>query len=156
MPLMDAPEYDARGENRKRNLLIGSLVFVLLLALLGVGGAIAGHGWFFSNLAAERRVSNFLSAVEGNDFNKAYAIWTNNTPNADYTIQRFTEDWTTYSPWGPLKSHKVEISKTDGTGTFGSGIIVAVQVNGSATKGFFYYDRKSGSLTYPAPHILEY
>jgi len=38
---------------------------------------------------------------------------------------------------------------------FGSGIIVAVRVNG-AYKIFMWYERKDGTLTEPAPHILQY
>ena len=74
----------------------------------------------------------------------------------DYPLQRFTEDWTTASPVGePIHSHHVDISKTDGTGAFGSGIIVAVRVNGDH-KLFMWYERKDGTLTEPAPHMLQY
>ena len=76
--------------------------------------------------------------------------------HADYSLQRFTEDWTTESPVkGPIVSHHVDISKTDGSGMFGSGIIVAVRVNGDH-KLFMWYERKDGTLTEPAPHILQY
>jgi hypothetical protein len=49
----------------------------------------------------------------------------------------------------------VDISKTDGSGTFGSGIIIAVRVNGGR-KLFMWYQRNDGTLTYPAPRILQY
>jgi hypothetical protein len=52
-------------------------------------------------------------------------------------------------------SHHVDISKTDGSGMFGSGIIVAVRVNGDK-KLFMWYQRSDGTLTEPAPHILQY
>ena len=52
-------------------------------------------------------------------------------------------------------THHVDISKTDGKGVFGSGIIVAVRVNGDH-KLFMWYERKDGTLTEPAPHILQY
>jgi hypothetical protein len=52
-------------------------------------------------------------------------------------------------------SHKVDISKTDGTGAFGTGIIVATRVNGDH-KLFMWYQKSDGTLTYPAPHELEY
>ncbi len=106
--------------------------------------------------------TNFYSAVEAKDYDKAYAIWYNDPDwqqhpqKYDYTLQRFTEDWTTESPVkAAITSHHVDISKTDGTGAFGSGIIVAVRVNGDH-KVFMWYDRKDGTLTEPAPHILEY
>ena len=97
-----------------------------------------------------------------------FAIY-NNDPNwqqhpdkfKDYPLDRFTEDWTTESPaGGPILSHHVDISKTDGSGTFGTGIIVAVRVTTSAKPGeqklFLYYIKHDGTLTYPAVHILEY
>ena len=163
MTLLNAPEFDSRREARNRNLLIGSGVLLALLVVVGVGGFLLGHGWFFSNLPAEHKVSNFFSSLEAQDYGKAFAIYTNDPDwqqhperHADYPLKRFTEDWTTASPVGaPNRSHHVDISKTDGTGAFGSGIIVAVRVNGDH-KLFMWYERKDGTLTEPAPHELQY
>ena len=163
MTLLNAPEYDGSRETRNRNLLIGAGVLVLLAIVIGLGGFMAGHGWFFSNLPAEHKVSSFFSALEAKDYEKAYVLYTNDTEwqqhpdkHADYPLKRFTEDWTTESPvHGPILSHHVDISKTDGTGAFGSGIIVAVRVNGDK-KIFMWYQRSDGTLTEPAPHELEY
>jgi hypothetical protein len=135
----------------------------LLAIVIGLGGFMAGHGWFFSNLPAEHKVSSFFSALEAKDYEKAYVLYTNDPEwqqhpdkHADYPLKRFTEDWTTESPvHGPILSHHVDISKTDGTGAFGSGIIVAVRVNGDK-KIFMWYQRSDGTLTEPAPHELEY
>ena len=157
MTLMNAPQYDGRGENLKRNLLIGSGLLLLVLALLVVGGYISGHGWFFLNLPAEHTVSTFLSDLEAKDYAKAYGVWMHDPDwqqhpqRYDYTIQRFTEDWTTQSDWGPIKTHHVDISKKTGTG-----IIVAVTVNGSPKKMFMWYERSNKTLTFPAPYHLEY
>ena len=157
MTLLNAPGYDERKENRKRNLLVGSGIFILLAAVIGVGGYLLGHGWFFSNIPAEHRVSQFLTALEQKDYKKAYGIWENDPDwqqhpqKYDYTLQRFTEDWTTESDWGPITSHHVDISKRTGTGT-----IVAVTVNHSPKKMFMWYERSNGTLTYPAPYNLEY
>ena len=162
MALLNAPEYDERGENRKRNILIGSGVFVLLVIALALGGVILGHGWFFSNLPAEHRVSKFLTAIENKDFTTAYGIKQNDPEwqqhpqkYAEYPVQRFTEDWTTASPVGPITSHHVDISKVDGTGFWGAGIIVAVTVNGGPKRIYVFYIRKDGTLT-DSPHELEY
>jgi hypothetical protein len=163
MTLLNAPEYDGSRETRNRNLLIGAGVLVLLAIVIGLGGFMAGHGWFFSNLPAEHKVSSFFSALEAKDYEKAYVLYTNDPEwqqhpdkHADYPLKRFTEDWTTESPvHGPILSHHVDISKTDGTGAFGSGIIVAVRVNGDK-KIFMWYQRSDGTLTEPAPHELEY
>jgi hypothetical protein len=163
MTLLNAPEYDGSRETRNRNLLVGAGVLVLLAIVIGLGGFMAGHGWFFSNLPAEHKVSSFFSALEAKDYEKAYVLYTNDPEwqqhpdkHADYPLKRFTEDWTTESPvHGPILSHRVDISKTDGTGAFGSGIIVAVRVNGDK-KIFMWYQRSDGTLTEPAPHELEY
>jgi hypothetical protein len=163
MTLLNAPEFDSQRETRNRNLLIGAGVLVLLVIVIGLGGFMAGHGWFFSNLPIEHKVDSFFSALEAKDYDKAFTIYTND-PNwqqhpekhADYPIKRFTEDWTTESLAGsPILSHHVDISKTDGSGTFGSGVIVAVRVNGNK-KIFMWYQRSDGTLTVPAPHELEY
>ena len=163
MTLLNAPEYDGSRETRNRNLLIGSGVLIALLVLTGVGGFLLGHGWFFSNLPMEHKVDSFFTALEAKDYDKAFAIYTNDpdwkqhpAKHADYPIARFTEDWTSASPvGGPIVNHHVDISKTDGSGTFGSGVIVAVRVNGNK-KIFMWYQRSDGTLTVPAPHELEY
>ena len=162
MTLLNAPEYDSRRDTRIRNLWIAAGVLVLLAIVIGVGGFVLGHGWFFSNLPAEHKVNTFFEAIEARDYSKAYGIWWNDPEwqqhpqKYDYTLQRFTEDWTSASPVnGPILSHHVDISRTDGSGMFGSGIIVAVRVNGDH-KVFMYVIRKDGTLAWPAPHILEY
>ncbi|MEO8737336.1 MAG: hypothetical protein ABI380_12450 [Edaphobacter sp.] len=156
MTLLNAPEYNARRETRNRNLLVGAGILVVLAAVLCVGGYLLGHGWFFTNLPVEHRINTFLTTLQNKDYNKAYSIWMND-PNweqhpkkYDYTLQRFTEDWTTASDWGPITWHHVDISKRDG-----SGIIVAVRVNHSPKKLFLWYERSNGTLTY-SPHELEY
>jgi hypothetical protein len=168
MTLLNAPVYDERKEKLKKTLLIASGATIALLILLTLAGFLLGHGWLFTNLPAEHDVNNFFTALEAKDYNKAFAIY-NNDPNwqqhpdkfKDYPLDRFTEDWTTESPaGGPILSHHVDISKTDGSGTFGTGIIVAVRVTAVGKPGekkiFLYYIKHDGTLTYPAIHILEY
>jgi hypothetical protein len=157
MALLNAPEYDERGESRKRNLLIGVVILVAVLVVTFLAGFLLGHGWFFSNLPAEHRVNAFFDTLEAKDYAKAYGIyyndpdWQPHPQKYDYTLQRFTEDWTTESDWGPIKSHHVDISKRTGTG-----VIVAVTVNDSPKKMFMWYEKSNGTLTYPAPYNLEY
>ncbi len=160
--LMNAPEYNEAREKRNRNLFIAAGVLVLLAVVLCLLGYILGHGWFFTNLKAEHRVNVFFKDLEAKDYAAAYGIWQND-PNwaqhpkqYEYTLKRFTEDWTTESPVeAPITSHHVDISKTDGSGNFGTGIIVAVRVNGDH-KVFMYYSKIDGTLEWPAPHILQY
>ena len=154
MPLMDAPAYDERGENLKKSILIGSLITFAVLVVLTLAGFISGHGWLFMNLPVEHKVNRFYNALEAKDYPQAYAIYTSGQ-KTDYSLQRFTEDWTTDSPVGaPITSHHVDISKTTGTGNFGSGTIVAATLNGSK-KYFLYVNRKDGTLT-ESPLELQY
>ena len=163
MALLDAPQYNAHRENVVKYSLIGAGVTVALLILLTLAGYLAGHGWLFSNLPTEHRVNTFFNALEAKDYSKAFGIYENDPDwtahpqkHANYDLKEFTEDWTSESPVKkPIVEHHVDISRTDGTGTFGTGIIVAVRVNGE-NKIFMYVDRKDGSMTWPAPHEILY
>lgn len=150
MTLLNAPEFDEKKENRRRNLLIGSGITITALALLAVAGFLLGHGWLFMNLPTEHHVSVFLSALEAQDYPKAYGIFYND-PNwqqhpekyKDYPLQRFTEDFTTESDWkGPVTSYKVGCSKRGDTGT-----AVAVKINGTADLTL-EYQRSDGTLAF--------
>jgi hypothetical protein len=173
MSLMDAPEYDPRRDRRNRNILIALTAAVLLLAILAFAGYATGHGWLYSNLPAEHRVDAFFTALEAKDYARAYDIYEHGHPDPSYPLARFTEDWTTASPVNaPITTHHVDISKTDGSGLFGSGIIVATRVNlqdgivptspgevpntRPGHKVFMYVNRADGTMTWPAPHVLVY
>jgi hypothetical protein len=165
MTLLNAPAYDERKEKLKKFSLIGGAVLIVVLVLTTLAGYALGHGWFFSNLPAEHKVSNFFAALQVKDYNKAFAIY-NNDPDwqqhpdqyKDYPEARFQDDWATQDPIdGPLLGYHVDISKTDGDSKSG-GIIVAVTAD--TVKGkkriFMYYLRSSGKLTWPAFHELQY
>ena len=163
MSLMDAPVYDQRRARRTKTLGIAAASIILLIVLLTLLGYILGHGWLFSDLPAEHRVSVFYDALQNKDFAKAYGIYNNDAdwqahPQkfSSYPLSRFTEDWTKYSPVkGPITSHHIDVSKTDGTGFFGTGIIVGATVNGDQ-KVYIYVDRSDGTFEYPSPHVIEY
>lgn len=163
MSLLDAPAYDEKKARTIKVAIIGSLALFALLVVLTLAGYILGHGWLFSDLPAEHKVGNFFAALQAKDYETAFTIY-NNDPDwkqhpekyKNYPESRFQEDWSTEDPIkGPVTSYHVDISKTDGTGTFGSGIIVAVTVNGNK-RVFMYYDKKTGALTWPAFHMLQY
>jgi hypothetical protein len=150
MTLLNAPQYDERKENRRRNIWVGSGIFVAVMAVLTVGGFLLGHGWLFTNLPAEHRMNVFLMAVQLGDYPKAYGIWNNDAgwqqhPDRykDYPLQRFTEDFTTESTWnGPMKSFHVDFSKRDATGT-----VVASTINGT-TNLTLKIQRSDGTLSF--------
>ena len=153
MALMDAKEYDPRPAEKRRKIIASVVVLVVAVSVY----------LYITRYDSEKKViNNFFQAIEQKDFDRAYGIyegdpdWKQHPEKYEYTLKRFTEDWTTESPaGGPIVSHHVDISKTDGQGAFGSGIIVAVRVNGDH-KLFMWYERKDGTLTEPAPHILQY
>jgi hypothetical protein len=150
MTLLDAPQFDEQKETKHHKVLIGSGIAVLVLVLLTVGGFMLGHGWLFTNLPVEHRVSVFLSTLQAQDYSKAYGIFYND-PNwqqhpdryKDYPLQRFTEDFTTESAWkGPVTSYHIGCSKRGDTST-----AVAATVNGS-TNLTLNYQRSDGTLAF--------
>jgi len=152
--LLNAPDYDPSRDNLVRNLSLGAAATVFLLVVLALAGYALGHGWLFSNLGYEHRVDTFFTDLERKDYAAAYNLYNGNQPNPDYSLARFTDDWTTHSPVdGPITAHHVDVSRTDGSGTFGTGIIVAVNVNHSK-EIFMYILRSDKSMTWPAPHEL--
>ncbi|MEZ2348393.1 hypothetical protein [Terriglobus sp. RCC_193] len=164
MTLMNAPVYDAGKAKRMRYALIAAGVLVALLVVATFAGFISGHGWLFSNMYTEHRVNKFLTAIEQQDFATAYGIYQNDAdwqqhPDkySGYPLQRFAEDWTKYSPVGPIHSHHVDKSVSDGSGTFGTTLLVAATINGDPNKRLFIaVQRNDGTFTYPAPHIFSY
>jgi hypothetical protein len=163
MTLLNAPEYNEKRAKTIRAVMISAAALVALLIVFTFAGIFSGHGWAFSNYYAEHRVNQFFDALQAKDYDKAFGIWNNDSdwqqhPDkySAYPLKRFTEDWTSESPVkAPITTHHVDISKVDGTGTFGTGIIVATRINGDH-KIFMYYIRKDGTLEWPAPHELEY
>jgi hypothetical protein len=161
--LMDAPAYDPARDDRRRNILIAILVAVLLVGAIALAGYVSGHGWLYSNEGYEHRVNNFFTALEAKDYPKAYGIYYNDpdwqqhpAKYSSYPLARFTDDWTTDSPINaPITSHHVDKSVAAGSGTFGTGIIVATTVN-TDHKIFLYVNRADKTLTWPAPYVFKY
>ena len=155
MTLLNAPEFDEQKENRKRNILVGSGALIAAIVLLTVAGFLLGHGWLFMNLPVEHRVSTLLSALQAQDYAKAYGIFYND-PNwqqhpdkyKDYPLPRFTEDFSTESDWkGPIATYHVDFSKRDATGT-----VVAATINGT-TNLTLKYARSYGTISF-FPFVL--
>lgn len=150
MTLLNAPEFDERKETRQRNILIGSGVFVAAMVLLTIAGFALGHGWLFMNLPVEHRVKVFLSELQAGDYAKAYGTFYNDPQwqqhpqkYADYSLQRFTEDFSTESEWkAPVRSFRLDCSKRDDSGT-----AVTATVNG-ATNLTLKYQRSDGTLSF--------
>src|ERR1700722_6916913 len=127
MTLLNAPEFDEKKETRKRNTLVGSGILIAVIVALSVAGFLLGHGWFFMKLPVEHRVNVFLTALEAQDYPKAYGIFYNDPawqqhPDKykDYPLQRFTETFTTESEWkAPVTASQVGCPKRGDTGPGG-------------------------------------
>lgn len=150
MTLLNAPQFDEKKETRKRNLLIGSGITILAIAIIAFAGFVLGHGWFFMNLPAEHHVKVFLQDVQNGDYAKAYGIWYNDPDwqqhpqkYQDYPLKRFTEDFSTDSDWkGPVTSFHVDFSKRDSTGT-----VVESTIDGS-TPLTLKIQRSDGTMSF--------
>ena len=164
MTLLNAPAYNERRERMVQTLLIALGGLFSLLLVLTFAGFISGHGWLSSNLYTEHRINRFLTDIEQKNFDDAYAIYVNDSSwkqhpekHHEYPLKRFTEDWTTYSPVGAIHTHHVDKSVADGSGPFGTTLIVASTINGQKDKRLFLaVQRSDGTLSYPSPHIFEY
>jgi hypothetical protein len=131
MTLLDAPTYDPAKAAKRKKILIISLIFV---AILG------GFVFYFWNWPAEHRVNEFFAAIEAKDLPKAFGIW-NHDPDwqqhtqkyTSYSYGRFSVDWGHSSDWGDIKTHKITMSKS-----VGSGVVVGVEINGEKTPVFLW------------------
>jgi hypothetical protein len=140
--LLSPPPYDPERERRRKRNIVTLIAIVIILA------ALAFH---FRHWRAEHEVSQFFSAIEHNDFEKAYGIWLQD-PNwkqhanqhSAYPFDEFYKDWGPGGEWGVVQSYHVDGS----TGT-GSGVIVVVTVNDRVDpKARIWYEKKDHTLTF--------
>ena len=146
MTLFQAAKYDPSRERWKALLVPILLVLVLLGAFLT---------WYLWNWPEEHVVNRFFQAIEHKDMEKAYAIWNADTewkqhPDKykNYTFGAFTIDWGPSSEWGTISSHHIDAAKSQGTG-----VIVAVRLNGISKRAFLWVERKDRSLSF-SPYEL--
>ncbi len=126
MTLLDAPSFNAAGARKRRNIIIGLLI---LLAVVGI------FTWLFWNWPAEHRVNRFFTALEHQQFEKAYGIW-NNDPDwqqhadkyktSGYPYNKFLDDWSLNGEYGKITSYKILYA----TSSLGNSTLMAISVNG--------------------------
>ena len=139
MTLLDAPTYDPTKARKRKNILIAAGIACLLLA---------GFLWYFWDWPQEHRVNEFFAAVQAHDLPKAFGIW-NHDPDwqqhlqkyTNYPYGRFESDWGQNSDWGLIKTHKITMSKT-----VGSGVVVGVEVNGVQKPVFLWVQRSDKTI----------
>jgi hypothetical protein len=146
MALLDAPEYDPRKE-RRRNIALAVVAVIVIVAGVLV--------WLFRNWPEEHAVNQFLSAVEQKQFEKAYGLWyadpdwkqhPQKYPN--YSFNDFMLDWGPTGEFGTVKSHDIKCSARTG-----SGVVVAVSINGRVEPHLLWVETKDKSITDPPGYI---
>jgi hypothetical protein len=144
MTLLDAPIYDRTLTTRRRNLVLGALLF------FAVAGMVVCLCW---NLPAEHRVNQFFAAVEAKDMSKAFAIW-NNDPDwqehaqryakEGYPFGRFVVDWGEAGDYGRITSHKVLHSTS-----YGNNTLMAVEINGRKAPLSLALTKRTHTMNFP-------
>ncbi len=144
MTLFEAPAYDPAAE-RKRKFLIAAIIIIVV--------AVACVAYVFRNWPEEHVVSQFFTALEKKDYEKAYGIWMADPnwkqhPEKDqrYSYKEFYyRDWGPGGDWGIIKSFHIDGSvRPKG----GSGVIVQVTVNGRAEPARIWVEKSDKSLTF--------
>lgn len=149
MTLLNAPAYDPRRERRKKVLwAVGLLALVL-------AGLLAYHFW---NWREERAVNRFFTQLEQHNYEGAYATWLADPQWRQhpqkyerYPYADFYRDWGPGGQWGLIQSHKIDAAVRPSNGT---GVIVAVTVNGRAEKAFLWVEKSDLSLSF-SPYELD-
>jgi hypothetical protein len=139
MTLLDAPKFDPTKAHRRGMRILYALIVCLV---------IAGFAWYFWDWPQEHLVNQFFATVESGDLPKAFGIW-NHDPDwqkhperyAGYNYGRFANDWGHGSDWGDIKSHKIVMARS-----VGSGVVVGVDVNGGKTPVFLWVERSNKTL----------
>ena len=146
MSLLNAPEYDERRAQR-RTLLAWTTIVVVIVLLAA--------GFFARNWTYERIVDRFFNAIERQDFEGAYALYTADSDwkshpqkYANYPVGQFTLDWGPSGDWGPIREHHVNCAERIGTG-----VIVAVTINGRPEPAYMWVEKKDHTLTVAPSHL---
>ena len=165
MTLLDAPQFNAARARRNTLILqIGSgALVVLLVAWWLAASRPVDWPWNWNHYLFGRiQVNKFLTAVEANDFARAYGIWVNDQnwqqhpqQHSVYPFARFEDDWSPTSPdneYGAIKSHKIVLA-----GRYGNSVLVAILFNGRKTDALdLAYDPKTGQLSFSPPGVNLY
>ena len=157
MTLMDAPKFDVAKSRHRANWIKGILagLLVFLIGMWLFTGRPFDFPWtWWTYWAGERDVNQFLQAVEGNDLQRAYAVWQNDfdwqrhpEKYAQYPYSRFAKDWGQNSrdnEYGTISSHTIVARKLASRE-----LVVAALINGRKSKPLFLaYDKKDHTLSF--------
>ncbi len=149
--IFDAKPYDFEKARRRRNLII-----VVVVAVVVLGGLL----FWFRNWPYEHKVDQFFSALEKKDYERAYAVWMNDSKWKDhpqqyarYDFHEFLNDWGESGDWGIITSHHVD----DALAPKGSshGLVVVTTVNGRPERSCLYVDKRDKTISFPPVKTLD-
>lgn len=143
MTLLDAQQYDAAKEKRRKIKIVLTLVAVVLLAALG---------WVYRNWPQEHAVNQFFDALQKQKYETAYGIYFHDPSwqqhmqkHSQYTYADFYRDWGPGGEWGLVKSHRIS-----GSASTKGGVVVEVVVNERADRARMFVEKSDKTLTvYP-------
>lgn len=143
MTIFEAKEYDPR-KARRRNVRIAIVVTAVVVIAIFV--------YLNRNWPQEHLVSQFFTALENKDYEKAYGLWVADKnwkqhpqAHANYSFGDFYGDWGPGGEWGLIRTFHVEGSANPKDG---SGVVVVVMVNQRAEKARIWVENKDKSLTF--------
>ena len=132
MTLFEAQPYDAARARKRRALIVGLVVLVLVIALVW---------WQARYWPEERVVDRFFDTLQQQNYDKAYGIWMHDPDwkqhpqqYVRYPLSDFMKDWGPSGEWGIIKSHRIDgagVPKGYSGSPFAtaSGVVVIVTVN---------------------------
>jgi hypothetical protein len=144
MTLLDAQQYDAAGERRRRIRIIGVVALVIIVAALA---------WAYRNWPEEHAVDKFFDALQQKDYEAAYGFWMHDPQwkqhvekYSKYPFNEFYRDWGPGGEWGLVKSHSIYASGTPKGG--GSGVVVEIIVNDRAEHARVWVEKSDKTLSF--------
>jgi hypothetical protein len=156
MTLLDAPKFDAERD-RRNSVIVYSVVGLLVVLFIGswfAAGRPVDWPWrWWTHFRGRMTVNHFLTAVEQNDMQKAYSIWTHDPDwqqhqqNSTYPFTRFEQDWSPNSSgndYGAIKSHDIVAARISG-----NVLLMGIRINGRTSNALFLdYEPKTHTLTF--------
>jgi hypothetical protein len=163
MTLLDAQAPDPIRVRKQKLRITAAVGVVAAVLIVGVLGALLGHGWWFHYLPDENLVGKFFYALQKQDLKSAYAIWQHDPEwqqhpgNYTYSFNEFYRDWGPSGQWGAIKSSKIYGAHPCpplGSGTSGSGIVVDVVVNDRTEHAQVWVERSNHTLGFPPCELI--
>ncbi|HYA26183.1 MAG TPA: hypothetical protein VEF05_18625 [Terriglobales bacterium] len=148
MTLLDAQQYDAARDRRRRKAIL-SIVIAALIA-----GWIAYH---LRDYPERALVKKFFTYLQKQDYEAAYGVYFHDSdwkqhPSKyrDYSFNDFYRDWGPGGEWGLIKSFHADCSLSPGGG---SGVIVQVSVNHRAEHAYVWVQKSDKTLSFSPTEI---